>query len=78
MILIELVDNQNTTEYVWIDNTWFIFNRFYFVGLAETYVGPIIAEDMKPYTILQYSNGPGYSLNRQDLTNIDLCKFYDM
>ncbi|XP_060579729.1 alkaline phosphatase-like [Ruditapes philippinarum] len=42
------------------------------LGLAETFAGPILAEDKKPYTILQYSNGPGYSMYRKDLTGVDM------
>ncbi|XP_045172754.2 alkaline phosphatase-like [Mercenaria mercenaria] len=42
------------------------------LGLVKTPAGPVVAEDEMPYTILQYSNGPGYSLPRRNLFNIDM------
>lgn len=56
---------------------------FYFLGIADDFGTPELANDGKPYTTLLYANGPG-GINsgvRENLTDVDtgnikvaLCK----
>ena len=50
--------------------------NYYILGLVQPVDPTEDTTDGKPYSVLIYSNGPGYSEPRKDLTNEDLRKFY--